>query len=54
MSNTRLDLQTGSDYFSGFPTNVLIVRLLLGLFYFTVLILKNLKTNRFFVFSVFT
>ena len=38
VSNTRLDLQTGSDYFSGFPANVLIVRLLLGLFFFTVLI----------------
>ena len=38
VSNTRLDLQTGSDYFSGFfLAKVLIVLLLLGLFYFKVL-----------------
>ena len=34
MFYTRLDLQTGSDYIFGFPANVLIVRLLLGLFFF--------------------
>ena len=50
MSNTRLDLQTGSDYFSDFPVNVLIVRLLLGLFFFTVLIPNNLKSNTFLFF----
>ena len=46
MSNTRLDMQTGSDYFFGFPAIVLIVRLLLGLFYSKVLISNILKTDR--------
>ena len=50
VSNTRLDLQTSSDYFSDFPANVLIVRLLLGLFFFTVLIPNNLKSNTFLIF----
>ena len=52
VSNTRLDLQTGSDYFFGFfPANVLIVHLLLGLFFFTVLEPNNRKTiSNFFVF----
>ena len=45
MFNTRLDPQTGYDYFSGFLANVLIVRLLLGLFFFTVLI-PNTKRHR--------
>ena len=50
MSNIRLDLQIGSEYFSGFPANVLIVRLLLGLLYSRVLISNILKTNRAFFF----
>ena len=45
VSNTRLDLQIGSDYFYGFfPANVLIVHMLLSLFYFTVMKPNNLKT----------
>ena len=37
VSNTRLDLQTGSDFSGFFPANVLIVHLLLDLLYFIVL-----------------